>query len=224
MAPEPAPRRTSSLLDSPLLRGGIAAAVIVVVAAVLLVVRAGRGSGSDGGITTGPTPDATDYGATIYTLCGNDVAETAVSGGGPPVVGQPPPDFALCDADGSFVTTLSGMKGKVVWLNFWATWCVPCKKELPDIQKLYDEKNAEGLEVLIINYKESQGKALEFLPQLDISLPLVIDRPGEIYGRYRLTGLPDSFFIGRDGNLATLYYGFVNEEIARERLTQAGLP
>jgi len=224
MAQESAPRRTSTLLDNPLVRGGIAAAVIVVVAAVLLAVRAGRGSGSDDGVSAGPTPDAADYGATIYTLCGDDVTETAVSGGGPPIVGQPPPDFALCDADGSFVTTLSGMKGKVVWLNFWATWCVPCKKELPDIQKLYDEKRADGLEVLIINYKESQGKALEFLPQLNISLPLVIDRPGEIYERYRLTGLPDSFFVGRDGNLATLYYGFVNEEIARDRLAQAGLP
>ena len=165
-----------------------------------------------------------EYGAPVYTLCGDDVPEAAVSGGGgPPVIGEAPPDFALCDEGGAFVTRLSDMQGKVVWLNFWATWCVPCKKELPDIQKLYDELHADGLEVLIINYKESQGKALEFLPQIGISLPLVVDRPGKIYDRYRLTGLPDSFFVDREGKLAALYYGFLNEEIARGRGAHAGL-
>jgi len=223
MSQEPSASRSPSLLENPVLRGGIATAVIVAIVAALLAVQAGRGSGSDEGAGAEVTPAATEYGGAVYTLCGDDVPEAAAAGGGPPVIGQAPPDFALCDADGAFVTTLSGMKGKVVWLNFWATWCVPCKKELPDIQKLYDEKRAEGLDVLIINYKESQGKALEFLPQIGISLPLVIDRPGEIYERYRLTGLPDSFFIDREGKLAALYYGFVNEEIARERLADAGL-
>jgi thiol-disulfide isomerase/thioredoxin len=139
------------------------------------------------------------------------------------VIGQPAPDFALCDDTGAFVRRVSDMKGEVVWLNFWATWCVPCKKELPDIQALYDEMQDDGLEVLIVNYRESSEEALEFLPPLGISMPVVLDEAGTVYDEYRLAGLPDSFFIDREGVLAAVYYGFVNEEIARERLAMAGL-
>lgn len=164
------------------------------------------------------------YEGVVYSLCADDVGGATLASGGAPVKGEAAPDFALCDGDGAFVTTLSGMKGTVVWLNFWATWCVPCKKELPDIQKLYDEKRDEGLEVLIINYQESQAKALDFLPRLGIAMPAVIDRSGRIYEQYKLNGLPDSFFVDRDGKIAALYYGFLTEEIARERLADAGLP
>jgi|CXWL01.1.fsa_nt_gi thiol-disulfide isomerase/thioredoxin len=204
-------------MNSPILRGAIAAAIIAVIVAVVLVLQTRRGDGD-------PSPPPVLYDAAVYNLCSDDVAAKEIVPGGAPVKGEPAPDFALCDADGAFVTTLSGMKGKVVWLNFWATWCVPCKKELPDIQKLYDEKRDEGLEVLIINYQEPQAKALEFLPKIGIALPVVIDRSGEIYEQYKLTGLPDSFFVGRDGTIAALYYGFVTEEIARGRLADAGLP
>jgi thiol-disulfide isomerase/thioredoxin len=178
----------------------------------------------DGPGTDAPTPGSTPTAfEAVYTLCSDDVdVELAFSGA--PVVGQSAPDFALCDENGELVTTLSGMKGKVVWLNFWATWCVPCKKELPDIQALYDEKRDAGLEVLIINYRESQEKALGFLSGIGIDMPVVVDRPGTIYYRYRLTGLPDSFFIDAEGNLAGLYYGFLTEEIARGRLADAVLP
>jgi thiol-disulfide isomerase/thioredoxin len=204
----------------------VAAGVIIAIVAVLLIVRAGRGSGSGDSVAGGSaatTPSAADYRAPVYTLCGDDVPEAAVAEGGPPVIGEPPPDFALCDANGVFVTRLSDMKDKVVWLNFWATWCVPCKKELPGIQRLYDENRAGGLAVLIINYKEPEATALEFLTQLGISLPLLLDSRGEIYDSYRLTGLPGSFFVDREGKLAALYYGYLNEEIARERLADAGL-
>lgn len=210
----------TSLLTRPLVRGIIAA--VVLAAAIGAVVFVRQDDDADAGDAT---IDATpvSYAETVYTLC-DDSVDAELASTGPPVIGQPAPDFALCDENGEFVTTLSGMKGKVVWLNFWATWCVPCKRELPDIQALYDEKKDAGLEVLIINYRESQEKALGFLPGLDVAMPVVIDRPGTIYDRYRLTGLPDSFFIDTEGNVAALYYGFINEEIARGRLADAGLP
>ena len=210
----------TSFFNRPLVRGTIA--VVVIGAAIGAVLLLQRGQDSDAGeATTDATP--VSYAETVYTLC-DDSVDVELASTDPPVIGDPAPDFALCDGSGEFVTTLSGMKGKVVWLNFWATWCVPCKRELPDIQTLYDEKKDAGLEVLIINYREPQGKALGFLSGLDIALPVVIDRPGTIYDRYRLTGLPDSFFIDADGNVAALYYGFINEEIARGRLADAGLP
>jgi thiol-disulfide isomerase/thioredoxin len=211
---------SNGLLNRPLLRGAIAAAVLVGALVVVLVLR------RDGDPDAGEAIDdaaTVPYFATVYTLCDDDL-DVELAATGPPVIGEPAPDFALCDADGKLATRLSDMKGKVVWLNFWATWCVPCKRELPDIQALYDEKQAEGLEVLIINYRETEARALRFLPDLGIEMPVVIDRPGTIYDRYRLTGLPDSFFIDREGNVAALYYGFINDEIARGRLAAAGLP
>jgi thiol-disulfide isomerase/thioredoxin len=212
--------RQPHLLERPAVRLSIA--ILVVGAAVAGVLLAREGSGDSGAAGSG-TPASVAYVAPVYTLCEEGARGEGVLEGGRAAVGEPAPDFALCDDDGDFVTTLSQMQGKVVWLNFWATWCVPCKRELPDIQKLYDELRESGLEVLIINYRESREKAVAFLPGLGVEMPVVIDRPGAIYDQYRLTGLPDSFFIGRDGRIATLYYGFVTEEIARERLRTAGI-
>ncbi len=214
---------STSILNRPLVRGAIAAVVVAVAIVTVGIIRAGRDDEPDAVVEGGASPTPIFYGSTIYTLCPDDVAQPAVTNSGPPVIGQPAPDFALCDADGKLLTTLSEMNGKVVWINFWATWCKPCKKELPDIQKLYEEKQAAGLEVLLINYQEPQAKALKFLPGIAIDMPLVVDRPGHIYDQYKLTGLPDSFFVDREGKLAALYYGFVTEEIARDRLKMAGL-
>jgi thiol-disulfide isomerase/thioredoxin len=203
-----------------------AAVAVIVVAAIAGAVLLFGQRGDDGDAAPGDeTPAAEAYIGPVYHVCDSDTAAAngVASPGDPPVVGQPAPDFALCDRIGAFAMKLSAMKGKVVWLNFWATWCVPCKRELPDIQALYDEFSADGLEVLVINYRESESTALGFLPQLDVSLPSVIDRSGSVYDQYRLTGLPDSFFVARDGTIATVYYGYVNDEIARGRLRIAGI-
>lgn len=212
-----------SLLNRPVVRGVVAAAVLAVAIAAVALVRAGRDDAPSESTAGGASPTPVLYGSTIYTICPDDISEGAVTSTGPPVIGQQAPDFALCDAEGKLVTTLAAMKGKVVWINFWATWCKPCKKELPDIQKLYEEKHDDGLEMVLVNYQEPQSKALGFLSGLGINMPVVIDRPGHTYDQYKLTGLPDSFFIGRDGQVAALYYGFVTEEIARDRLKMAGL-
>lgn len=204
-------------------RAAIALLLIAAIAAAVLLLD----EGADGGTaSTDGTPTPGTYVAPAYYLCDDATAEEngVVSTNNPPVVGQPAPDFALCDRAGAYLTSLSTMKGKVVWLNFWATWCVPCKRELPDIQALYDEFRDDGLEVLVINYRESDGVALGFLAQLGVAMPAVIDRAGSIYDSYRLTGLPDSFWVGRDGTIATVYYGFINDKIARGRLTTAGIP
>ena len=211
----------ASVLSNWMLRAGVAVLAIAAIVGIVLLVRGGDGDA--GGTATGtPAADSTPYPADVFKVCGADVEATLVASG-PPVIGEPAPDFALCDEDGAFVQRLSDMKGRVVWLNFWATWCVPCKKELPDIQALYDEMHADGLDVMIVNYRESREEALAFLPQLGISMPLVLDTTGSVYDEYRLAGLPDNFWVGRDGNVAAVYYGFVNEEIARERLAKAGL-
>lgn len=209
-------------LSSTPARAAIAILVIAAIAAGVVLLDEGDDGGTAAG---GATPQSIAYVGPVYHVCDGDTAAAngIAPSGDPPVVDKPAPDFALCDRTGAFAMKLSDMRGKVVWLNFWATWCVPCKRELPDIQALYDEFRADGLEVLVINYRESESTALGFLPELGVSMPAVIDRSGSLYDQYHLIGLPDSFFIGRDGNIATVYYGYVNDEIARGRLRTAGI-
>lgn len=191
-------------------------ALLAAFGAVALIIRAQRDDGGSNGVVSiagAPTPAA------------SAIADAAV---GPlddykPVKGQPAPDFVLRNADGALVK-LSDLRGKVVWVNFWASWCAPCKKELPDIQKLYDEKRAAGLEVLAINWQEDPETATSFFASRDIRLPLLLDRSGSVYAQYRLQGLPDSFFVDREGNIAAFQFGSLTESKMRERLAAAGLP
>lgn len=208
-AGQPNPNRKPTL-DRPFVRLILAAAIVGVLMLVALLVRTQRGGTA--------SPPATLAEPTFADDANAGPLDNAV-----PVIGQPAPSFALRRADGT-VVRLADLRGKVVWINFWATWCVPCKKELPDIQKVFDEKQAAGLEVITINVKERPDDALAFFADRGLTLPLVFDDDGAVYEQYRLQGLPDSFFIDRDGNLAALQYGFLTEEKMRERLAKAGLP
>lgn len=196
----------ASALDRPIVRGALAAVLLAALGAGAFFLRSG---GSSGG--SAPPP-------------GTAVADAP----GPldrnvPAVGQPAPDFALRDVNGN-VVRLSDLRGKVVWVNFWATWCVPCKQELPDIQAVYDEKKAQGLEVLEVNTQESPDLALPYFEERSLTVPLLLDTRGGVYEQYKLTGLPDSFFIDRDGKVAALYFGQLSPQKMRERLATAGLP
>lgn len=207
-----APRR--SPLNSPIARGAIAAVIVGALIVGTLVVR---------------FRSSTDASTPISTA-GHDASSSATEEAGigalddhRPLVGQAAPDFALRRGDGSIVK-LSDLRGNVVWVNFWASWCVPCKKELPDIQKLYDEKHADGFEVLAVNWKDDRETAQRFFDSRSLSLPLLFDPAGKVYDQYRLQGLPDSFFIDRDGKIAALQFGFLTEDKMRQRLKTAGLP
>ncbi len=210
---EPPGPTPTPLLERPLARIAIAAMLLAVLGGAAFAVQRGRGGGAPASTTNDSrTPAGTQTaGETLGPIDSS-----------PPIIRQPAPDFVLRDVNGK-VVRLSDLRGKVVWINFWATWCVPCKKELPDIQKLYDEKHAEGLEVLAINYQEGAADARAFFEARGLTLPLLLD-DGAVYEQYRLQGLPDSFFIDRDGNLAALQFGFLTEQKMRERLAAAGLP
>jgi peroxiredoxin len=205
----------AAITERPVVRAAIAIALLAVVAAVFLAVRAGRGSGDDDAVIFAPPT-----GQASVEPDEPDVGPLDTHG---PVVGERAPDFALRNADGD-VVKLSDLRGKVVFVNFWATWCKPCKEELPEIQALYDEKRAGGLEVLTVNYQDSRDEARAFFADLGVSLPILLDRSGSVYDQYRLQGLPDSFFVDREGNLAAVHYGYMTEEKMRQRLAQAGLP
>jgi thiol-disulfide isomerase/thioredoxin len=137
-------------------------------------------------------------------------------------VGQAAPSFALRDLQGR-VVRLEDLRGKVVWINFWATWCRPCKQELPAIQRMQDE-HPDDLVVLAVNWQESADQVNAYWSDAGLRLRVLLDRSGGVYEQYGLQGLPDSFFVARDGTLAALHYGQLTEETMRKRLATAGLP
>jgi peroxiredoxin len=139
-----------------------------------------------------------------------------------PSIGELAPQFALRSPDGA-VHSLQAHRGVVVWVNFWATWCEPCKRELPDIQKLHDEFTDDGLVVLAVNLQEDGDQATQFFEERGLDMPILLDRSGDVYEQYQLRGLPDSFFIDRDGVLRAMQIGFLTEDQMRDKLAELGI-
>lgn len=116
------------------------------------------------------------------------------------------PDFALDALDGS-VVKLSDLRGQPVFLNFWATWCTPCKVEMPEIEQIHQIYQDRGLIVLGIDAQEPATKVKDFAAQSPYTWRFVLDLTGETMRRYRVTGLPTSFFIDRNGVIRGIVVG-----------------
>ena len=127
------------------------------------------------------------------------LAALACAGEGPaPIVGRRAPDFTLGALDGG-TGSLTGLAGKPVVVNFFATWCLPCKKELPAFQELSTRYAEQGLTFVLVDMQEDPDDVASFLGELGITLPAVVDSSGEVGKTYRVRGLPSTFFVGRDG-------------------------
>lgn len=110
----------------------------------------------------------------------------------------PMPDFALPDAAGKKVS-LKDFRGKIVMLNFWASWCAPCREEMPAMERLYREYRDQGFVVLSVNVRDKREDALAFMKELNLTYPVVFDPSGRWLLRYGAWGLPNTYLIGRDG-------------------------
>ena len=111
----------------------------------------------------------------------------------------PAPDFTLPGLDGKMIS-LADYRGKVVFLNIWATWCPPCVKEMPSMEKLYQELKGESFEILAVSVDESGVKAvLPFMKKHTLSFPTLLDTKGDIKNLYQTTGVPESFIIDKEG-------------------------
>jgi thiol-disulfide isomerase/thioredoxin len=119
----------------------------------------------------------------------------------------PAPDFALPGLDGKTVR-LGDLRGRVIFLNFWATWCPPCREEMPAMQALAADLEKEGLVVLAVNYEESAEVAEAFVRETGLTLPVLLDGDGAVARRYRVPGLPASYFVDRRGALVGTVLGF----------------
>jgi peroxiredoxin len=140
--------------------------------------------------------------------------------GRPPLVGGPAPEIVLPDLQGKEIR-LSDLRGKVVLVNFWATWCKPCKEEMPAMQASYDKLRDEGFVVLAVNELEDTEKVAEHIRTHDHTFPVVMDHSNRVANRYGVVGLPASFLIDRQGIVREKIFGsLLTEERIMELFQQ----
>lgn len=125
-----------------------------------------------------------------------------------PFRGFQAPDFTLLDRNAHAVT-LSDFRGQAVLINLWASWCGPCRAEMPAIQSVYDEFKDEGFVVLAVNAtnQDSQGAAIRFADELNLTFPMLFDADGRMSNDYQLRALPSTFFVDAKGNIAEVVIG-----------------
>ena len=121
--------------------------------------------------------------------------------------GLPAPNFTFPGLDGKPVS-LTDFKGKVVFLNIWATWCPPCRDEMPAMEKLYQELKGKDFEILAISIDTSGAKVVApFMKEYKLSFPALLDPDGTVQNLYGTTGVPESFVINKDGIIEKIVIG-----------------
>lgn len=116
------------------------------------------------------------------------------------------PDFTLKDVDGK-THRLSDYRGKVVMINFWATWCPPCRFELPSMQRAYEKLKEQGVEFLAVNLGEDADTIFTFTADYPVTFPLLMDIDSSVSDKYPVVGLPTSYFVAPDGRLVSRAIG-----------------
>jgi len=136
------------------------------------------------------------------------------------VVGQPAPDFVLMDVNGHAIR-LSDLRGQVVLVNFWATWCIPCRQELPAIEQVYSEQRDRGFTALEVNEQESPADVESFASQIGATPPIVLDSAASVLAQYRFKGLPDSVLVDPQGTVRSVSYGPLSRETLLREIDSA---
>jgi peroxiredoxin len=137
-----------------------------------------------------------------------------------PQVDRVAPSFQLRTLSGADVS-LASVRGKPVILNFWATWCEPCKQEMPALQAAADAH--PELQVLAIDDPEPVDKARSFVAGANLRFPILLDPDAAVLERYRITGKPSSFFVDREGVLRAIYLGAMSEDVLNNNLQAIGV-
>lgn len=136
---------------------------------------------------------------------------------GPARIGQPAPDLVLNDLSGKQVR-LSDFTGRPVLINAWATWCPPCRAEMPDLHEFFLEHRAAGFTLLAINAGESQSTVSEFITQTGFTFPVLLDPNSNTLSRLGIFSYPTSILIGRDGIVKTIRPGMLTPEMLQAEI------
>lgn len=116
------------------------------------------------------------------------------------------PDFTLPGPDGK-PRSLKDYRGKIVFLNFWATWCTSCRDEMPAMERLYQEFKGKGFEIVAVNVKDKRADALAFVKQLKLTYPVMMDPQGEVGLLYGAWGMPMTYLIDENGIVLARMWG-----------------
>lgn len=161
----------------------------------------------------------------ILTLAGcratqADLAATTTSDRAPSAATERPEAvaFSLTTPDGDTLS-LADYRGKLVLLNFWATWCPTCRAEMDSLELYYQEHQAEGLVVIGVNYKESAQAVASFIANRELSFPMLLDEDGKVAAAYGLVGLPVSYFIDCEGRVFGFWPGAVSTSLLEQKVT-----
>jgi cytochrome c biogenesis protein CcmG/thiol:disulfide interchange protein DsbE len=121
------------------------------------------------------------------------------------------PHFAITTFDGQELT-LDDLRGQIVVLNFWASWCGPCRLEAPDLQRIHERYRDQGVVVVGVTYTDTDAKSVAFMEEFGMTYPNGPDRGNRISDRYNIQGVPETFVIDREGNVAHFIYAPTNEQ------------
>lgn len=140
------------------------------------------------------------------------------TGVGPAQIGKPIANFVLLDLQG-VTHAIADYKGRPVLINAWATWCPPCKAEMPALHDFYLKHKAEGFELLAINSGESRAEVQAFIGQTGFTFPVLVDPGKGVLDGLGVSGLPTSIFVGRDGTVKTIHVGGLTPAAIEQQLT-----
>lgn len=147
-------------------------------------------------------------GAVIYAISTKDKVKSLG-------VGDMAPDFELVDLEGN-KHRLSDYRGEGVFLNFWGTWCPPCKREMPHMEKIHNELNGDGAHILTINIKDTQLKVENFKDQYGLTFPIMRDKTESVKEIYNFKPLPTTFIINKDGEIEQIISREMSEDEIRD--------
>lgn len=128
------------------------------------------------------------------------------------------PDFSLLTPYGDTVT-LSDYRGQIVLINFWASWCTSCDAEMDALETYFQDHHEEGFTLIAVNYRESDADVAAYVEKKGLTFPVVLDSTGVVADMYAVTGIPTSFFVGRDGELLGYWPGAVLNHMLEQSLT-----
>jgi len=138
--------------------------------------------------------------ALLVALAGLPAFDVWSMGSRVPTVGMQAEDFQLADLDGK-TQSLSQYRGKIVLVNFWATWCKPCTTEMPAMQTMYDKLRDKGFVVLAVNELEDDAKVRDHIKQYGHTFPVLMDRDNKVANQFGVFGLPVSVFVDQEGRV-----------------------